>query len=230
MFISRVLTSFTGRPWGIQGRVGYIGSMSPRLLLAGFGSFPAAPLNPSAAVIASLARESWAPKGAVVDYLTLPVQWQGATETILRQLQTSPADGVLVVGVAVEAETFRVETLGRNVASPERPDQAGRVWGSACVAETGQDAIDATAPCKAMASALETEGLPVALSEDAGDYLCNFTLYRLLHAKAAPRVGFLHVPQARECAESAAFELAQIRQAVCAAADAFCAELSRPGA
>ncbi|MDO8901626.1 MAG: hypothetical protein Q7V15_09745 [Phenylobacterium sp.] len=202
--------------------------MTPRLLLAGFGSFPAAPLNPSAAVIATLARESWAPPGAQVDYLTLPVQWQGATETILRQLQTSPADGVLVVGVAVEAEAFRVETLGRNCASPERPDQAGRVWGSPLIADAGEDVIAASAPCQAMASALETEGLPVDLSEDAGDYLCNFTLYRLLHAKAAARVGFLHVPQARECAEAAAFDLAQIRQAVTSAAGAFCAELSRP--
>lgn len=204
--------------------------MSPRLLLAGFGSFPAAPLNPSAAVIATLAREAWAPEGVQIDYLTLPVQWRGAAETILRQIQDRPADGVLVVGVAVEAQAFRVETLGRNVASPERPDQAGRVWGSACVAETGAEVIAATAPCQAMASALAAEGLPVGLSEDAGDYLCNFTLYRLLHARAAPCVGFLHVPQARECSETAAFELAQIRQAVCAAASAFCAELSRPAA
>ena len=204
--------------------------MTPRLLLAGFGSFPAAPLNPSAAVIASLARESWAPEGAQVDYLTLPVQWQGAAETILREVQARPVGGILVVGVAVEAETFRVETLGRNVASAERPDQAGRVWGSACVAQAGEDVIAATAPCQAMATALEAEGLPVALSEDAGDYLCNFTLYRLLHARAAPRVGFLHVPQARECAETAAFDLAQIRQAVCAATAAFYADLSRPAA
>ncbi len=168
------------------------------------------------------------PPGAELDYLTLPVQWQGAAETILRQLQSTPADGVLVVGVAVEAEAFRVETLGRNCASRDRPDQAGRVWGSPLVADAGEDVIVATAPCQAMASALETEGLPVALSEDAGDYLCNFTLYRLLHAKAAARVGFLHVPQARECAETAAFDLAQIRQAVTAAAAAFCAELTRP--
>lgn len=201
---------------------------SPRLLLCGFGSFPAAPLNPSAAVIATLAREAWAPPGAAIDYLTLPVQWQGAAETVLRQLQSTPADGVLVVGVAVEAEAFRVETLGRNCASRDRPDQAGRVWGSPLVADTGEDVIASTAPCQAMASALETEGLPVALSDDAGDYLCNFTLYRLLHAKAAPRVGFLHVPQAQECADSAAFDLAQIQQAVTAAAAAFCAELSRP--
>lgn len=201
---------------------------SPRLLLCGFGSFPEAPLNPSAAVIAALAREAWAPPGAAIDYLTLPVQWQGSAETILRQLQSTPAAGVLVVGVAVDAEAFRVETLGRNCASRERPDQAGRVWGSPLVADAGEDVIGATAPCQAMASALETEGLPVALSEDAGDYLCNFTLYRLLHAKAAPRVGFLHVPQARECADSAAFDLRQIRQAVTAAAGAFCAELIRP--
>ena len=94
----------------------------------------------------------------------------------------------------------------------------------------GEDVIASTAPCQAMASALETEGLPVTLSEDAGDYLCNFTLYRLLHTKAAPKVGFLHVPQARECAEAATFELAQIRQAVSAAAAAFCADLTRPAA
>ncbi|MDP1875162.1 hypothetical protein [Phenylobacterium sp.] len=231
IFNSDVCVSFGGRPWGIQGRLVYIGSMtSPRLLLCGFGSFPAAPLNPSAAVIATLAREAWAPTGAEVDYLTLPVQWQGAAETILRAVQSRPADGILVVGVAVEAEAFRVETLGRNVASSQRPDQAGRVWGSACVAETGEDAIASTAPCQAMASALETEGLPVTLSQDAGDYLCNFTLYRLLHTQAAAHVGFLHVPQARECADAAAFDLAQIRQAVCAAAAAFCADLSRPAA
>ncbi|MDP1616855.1 MAG: hypothetical protein Q8N19_05015 [Phenylobacterium sp.] len=204
--------------------------MSPRLLLAGFGSFPAAPLNPSAAVIATLAREGWAPPGSEIDYLTLPVQWQGAAETILREVQARPVGGILVVGVAVEAQTFRVETLGRNCASPDRPDQAGRVWGSACVAEAGEDVIASTAPCQAMASALETEGLPVTLSEDAGDYLCNFTLYRLLHTKAAPKVGFLHVPQARECAETATFDLAQIRQAVSATAAAFCAELTRPAA
>lgn len=210
--------------------MGYIGAMTPRLLLGGFGSFPAAPLNPSAAVIATLAREGWSPPGAQIDYLTLPVQWQGSAETILRQVQARPVDGILVVGVAVEAEAFRVETLGRNCASPERPDQAGRLWGSSCVAEAGQAVIAATAPCQAMALALEAAGLPVTLSEDAGDYLCNFTLYRLLHVQAAGRVGFLHVPQARECADQAAFDLAQIRQAVCAAATAFCADLSRPAA
>lgn len=203
---------------------------APRLLLCGFGSFPEAPLNPSAAVVSSLAREAWAPDGAAVDFLTLPVQWQGSVETILRQLQAQPADGVLVVGVAVEAQVFRVEHTGRNCAARERPDHAGRVWERPFIDETGAAELAATAPCEAMMRALAAEGLPAVRSDDAGDYLCNFTLYRLLAAGAADKVGFLHVPQARECAPQAAFALDQIRTAVCAAAGAFAAELSRRAA
>ena len=203
---------------------------APRLLLCGFGSFPEAPLNPSAAVVSTLAREAWAPDGAEVDFLTLPVQWKGSVETILRQLQARPAEGVLVVGVAVEAQVFRVEHTGRNCAARERPDHAGRVWELPFIDEAGEDEIAATAPCGPMLQALTGQGLPAVRSDDAGDYLCNFTLYRLLAARAAAQVGFLHVPQARECAPQAAFSLDQIRQAVCATASAFAAELSRPGA
>ncbi len=203
---------------------------APRLLLCGFGSFPEAPLNPSAAVVSILAREAWAPAGVEVDFLTLPVQWKGSVETILRKIQDRPAEGVLVVGVAVEAEAFRVEHTGRNCAARERPDHAGRVWDQPLIDGAGADEIAATAPCATMLEALAAEGLPVVRSDDAGDYLCNFTLYRLLAAGVAPAVGFLHVPQARECAPSAAFSLDQIRQAVCAAACAFASELSRRAA
>ena len=41
-------------------------------------------------------------------------------------------------------------------------------------------------------------GLGVERSADAGSYLCNFTLYRLLTDAAGPRVGFLHVPAVGE--------------------------------
>lgn len=203
---------------------------APRLLLCGFGSFPEAPLNPSAAVVASLAREAWSPAGVDIDFLALPVQWKGSVETILRQLQARPAEAVLVVGVAVEAEAFRIEHRGRNRAARERPDHAGRVWEQAFIDGAGAEELAATAPCAAMLAAIAAQGLPAVRSDDAGDYLCNFTLYRLLATGAAARVGFLHVPQARECAEGAAFSVDQIRQAVCAAATAFAGVLSRPAA
>lgn len=203
---------------------------TPRLLLCGFGSFPEAPLNPSAAVISALAQDGWSPDGLAVDYLTVPVQWRGSVEAILRRLDDRPADAVLVVGVAVEADGFRVETLARNLACADRPDQAGQLWERARIAAEGPDTVAATAPLEAMAADIAEAGLKVRLSEDAGDYLCNFTLYRLLLEGAAPQVGFLHVPQARECAEAAAFSLEDIRTAVCAAAQAVGEDLSRSAA
>lgn len=74
-------------------------------------------------------------------------------------------------------------------------------------------------PVQAMLSAIETQGLPVGLSSDAGDYLCNFTLYRLL--AEVPMTAFLHVPPL-----SARIGLDDIAAAVRAAAQALARELS----
>jgi pyrrolidone-carboxylate peptidase len=81
-----------------------------------------------------------------------------------------------------------------------------------------------------MIEAIGQAGLPVGASDDAGNYLCNFTLYRLLQARAAAAIGFLHVPQARECDAGGRFGLDQIELAVQSAADAFAVSLARPAA
>jgi pyrrolidone-carboxylate peptidase len=76
-----------------------------------------------------------------------------------------------------------------------------------------------------MHTALVEARLPSALSDDAGSYLCNFTLYRQLAASPLPS-GFLHVPQARECDPVAMFDLADIERAVKVVAEAFAADLA----
>lgn len=198
----------------------------PRLLVCGFDSFPEAPRNPSAATIQALEAMSWTPPAAEVAWLTLPVAWRRSVETILDHAIGGRFDGVLVVGVAVEADAFRVETLGRNHADPARLDHDGEVWPTAFIRDGGPAEIAATAPCAAMLAALADTGLPARASDDAGDYLCNFTLFRLLAEPAIPAAGFLHVPQARECAEGAAFGLADIERAVRASVSAFADDLA----
>lgn len=199
-----------------------------RLLVCGFGPFPAAPRNPSAIVIDALAAAGWSPPGAETDYLTLPVSWTASVQLILDALRARPADGVLVVGVATSADAFRVETLGRNRASRSLPDHDGALWEGHVISADGPGVIASTAPTDMVLEALMQANLAARLSDDAGDYLCNFTLYSLLAAEAAPSVGFLHVPQARECAEDARFDLVDIERAVRATAGALA--LSRPDA
>ncbi|HVY33021.1 MAG TPA: hypothetical protein VG960_01245 [Caulobacteraceae bacterium] len=163
-----------------------------RLLICGFGPFPKAPDNPSALAVERLNREGWAPPGAQVSYAVLPTTWGEAAETALAALQAHGADAVLVVGVAVGAATFRLETVARNRTSQTLADAAGERWDHPLIDPAGPDERAVTAPVAAMERALRDEGLAVTLSRDAGDYLCNFTLYRLL-AKHPP-TAFLHVP------------------------------------
>lgn len=204
--------------------------MGPSLLVCGFGSFPAAPVNPAAAVTQRLAASNWTPEGAATRYLTLPVAWRGAAERVLDDLARAPADAVLVVGVAVEADAFRVELQGRNTAAAGRADHLGELWTEPHISPGGPARLAATIPAETALQALLGAGLPARLSQDAGDYLCNFTLYRLLEAAAAPAIGFLHVPQARECAPGAAFALDEIELAVRTTVEALALELTRPGA
>jgi pyroglutamyl-peptidase len=199
-----------------------------RLLVCGFRGFPAAPRNPSAMVIEALAAGGWSPSGVETDYLALPVSWTQSVPLILDALRARPADAVLVVGVATSADAFRVETLGRNRASRSLGDADGELWPRPVIAPDGAGVIAATAPSDEVLEGLLHANLPARLSDDAGDYLCNFTLYSLLAARAAPMVGFLHVPQARECARDASFDIADVERAVRATATAYAQAISRP--
>ncbi len=204
--------------------------IQPRLLVCGFGAFPAAPRNPSAAVIEALAAQAWAPPGVDAEFLTLPVSWSDTLPFILGAVQARPTDGILAVGVATSADAFRVETVGRNKASRSLVDQEGALAAGPVISSDGPGVIAATAPVEAMLEAIINADQAARLSDDAGDYLCNFTLYGLLAAEAAPAVGFLHVPQVREYAEDATFGLADVEKAVRVSCLAFADALSRPAA
>jgi len=199
---------------------------TPRLLLCGFGPFPAAPRNPSTLAVEAVATSGWAPPGAEIDTLSLPVSWADAVPLVLAAARARLSQGVLVVGVSTSADAFRVETVGRNRASRSLPDHTGEVWHGSHIDPDGPGAVASTAPVGDILDSLVKAGVPARLSEDAGDYLCNFTLYSLIVREAAPAVGFLHVPQARECDPAASFDLADIHRAVRAAATGFAGALS----
>lgn len=165
-----------------------------------------------------------------MEYLTLPVAWTGSVEAIQDVLAERSADAVLVVGVATDSDAFRVETMGRNHAGRAKPDHAGDVWEGSVIKPDGPGALASTAPTDEILNALIASHLAARLSDDAGDYLCNFTLYRLLAEAAAPSVAFLHVPQVREFSDGANGSLQDIDQAVRATVRVMAGALNRPAA
>ena len=101
------------------------------------------------------------------------------------------------VAVAAAAR-IALERVAVNVMNFETPDNAGHLaQGESCVTG-GPAAYLATLPLDAMLAALLAEGVPAYVSNTAGTYLCNLTMYGTLDWLAArnhpARAGFVHLP------------------------------------
>ena len=85
----------------------------------------------------------------------------------------------------------------------------------------GPDGLFSTLPVKAMIEAIQESGLPAAISNTAGTFVCNDVLYTLLHhyQGSGVRCGFIHVPYLPEQG-SPSLTLEQTVQALTAAISA----------
>jgi len=170
-------------------------SDGPKLLVTGFGPFPGAPVNPTETLMRALQVEAPASFGAAdVKAVVLPTDYRRSWAALTRLYARFAPDAVVHFGVSRRCEAIHVERLGRNVVDPNLPDAAGFAPPSGRARRSGPDRLHATLPVAESVAALSAAGFPAAVSDDAGAYVCNATLYRSLHAEAAPQVGFVHVP------------------------------------
>jgi pyroglutamyl-peptidase len=167
-----------------------------RLLVTGFGPFPGAPTNPTERLIRALADEP--PRSfeaSALKVAVLPTEYARSWGTLRRLYKAFAPDVVVHFGLSARAEVVHVETLARNVVDPAKLDAVGASLISGRVRRSGPATLDATLPVGAIVARLAAARVDAAKSIDAGDYVCNATLYRsLLAAPAERRVGFIHVP------------------------------------
>ena len=178
------------------------------LLVTGFGAFPGMPRNPSAVVVAALARHraSFARKHIALSTQILPVLYD-----LCAAFSPAPMPDVIIhIGVAGRRKVVSVETVAHHRRSPRHPDASGRAPTLARSGVAARHSIRAEWNARALAMSLRRAGVPAAPSRDAGAYVCNALLYRSLDQKRAPAL-FIHIPPARICKpERIAIALARI--------------------
>ncbi len=169
---------------------------SPRLLVTGFGPFPGAPENPTERLVKALAAEPAEAFGASAFHAAvLRTEYHWSWNELQRLGVDFAPDVIVHFGLSAEIEAINIECTGRNVVDPKKPDACGHKPPSQRLAEDGPETLISTFPAAAILRALHAAGFPGALSDDAGAYVCNATLYRSLHtAPPTRRVGFVHVP------------------------------------
>ena len=174
--------------------VGTGASFRQTVLVTGFGAFPGARSNPTLAILARLerSRARLARLGIDLRCLALPVVYDALEPALRTAAEATRPDAILHLGLAGRRRRLSIETRALNRAGPLHPDAARRRPAQVLVLG-GAPVLRATWPAARLRAALARAG--AHLSIDAGDYVCNATLYRSLAADLAPLIGFLHVPR-----------------------------------
>jgi pyroglutamyl-peptidase len=166
------------------------------ILVTGFEPFGGHPSNPSEEIAKAV--DGRVVGGLPVRVAILPVHHVEAAREARRLLHEHDPLAVLHVGLAAGRARIALERVAVNVMDYELADNVGyQASGEPCV-PGGPAAYLATLPLPEILEALTRDGLPAYLSNTAGTYLCNQTLYATLHAIGADRrralAGFMHVP------------------------------------
>ena len=168
----------------------------PVILVTGFEPFGAHTVNPSqelAKILDGRRIGSCAVASAV-----LPVHHLEASRHVSVLLGEMAPVAVVHLGLAEGRARLALERAALNVMDYRIADNAGyRAEGEPCVPE-GPAAYFATLPLPEILVALTAEGIPAYVSNTAGTFLCNQTLYATLHEivmrELTARAGFIHLP------------------------------------
>lgn len=191
------------------------------LLITGFDPFGGEKLNPSWEAVQML------PESVGDYYLTklqIPTVFGEGAQKVIKVAEEIRPDVILCIGQAGGRRAVTPEVVAINLREASIPDNKGNQPVNVPSVPNAPAAYFASVPVRDMVKAICEKGLPGALSYSAGAYVCNDTLYTLLHRYAGTetRVGFIHVPYLPEQAGEnvPSLPLSKIAEALVAAISA----------
>lgn len=170
-------------------------TIAPTVLLTGFAPFGGDGSNPSWEAVRAL--DGTRIRGHRIVARRLSVEFGRSLRELRAALRETKPAIVICVGIAGGRTEISLERVAINVDDARIPDNAGASPVDQRVVEGGPAAYFATLPIKAILLALRAAGIPAAISQTAGTYVCNHVFYGLMHAlRRTPRArgGFVHVP------------------------------------
>lgn len=169
------------------------------LLLMGFEPFDQDPVNPSWEAVRQLDGMLLGEDVQIVAR-RLPCAFSLVGECLAEWITQLRPAMVIATGLGPGRDSISMERVAINVNDARIPDNLGAQPVDTPVVVDGPAAYFSTLPIKAMVKALREAGVPAAVSQTAGTFVCNQVFYLLQHALAGTdvRSGFIHVPNLPE--------------------------------
>jgi pyroglutamyl-peptidase len=138
----------------------------------------------------------------VVHTAGLPTSYAHSGSVLRAAIEEVKPEIVLCVGLAGGRAELCLERVAINIQDARIRDNDGRQPIDVPVVKGGPAAHFATLPIKACVAAMRKAGLPAAVSNSAGTFVCNHIFYVLMDIAASHpipmRGGFLHIPYVPE--------------------------------
>jgi len=170
-----------------------------KALVTGFDAFGGDAVNPSSLAVGRLKKRIG---GVVVHTAQLPTSYAQSAKVLLAAIEKTRPDIVLCVGQAGGRSELCLERVAINVQDARIRDNDGNQPIDMPVVKDGPSAHFTTLPIKACVAEMRKAGLPAAVSNTAGTFVCNHIFYALMDIAAGHpipmRGGFLHIPYVPE--------------------------------
>lgn len=177
-----------------------------KVLVSGFEPYGEMSINPTQ----FLAEEAkgFGIDGIEVHSILLPVNYDECVEKLIEEIERVSPDVVVSCGLYPGRTAVTPERVGVNAKDTAAEDPIGDNKGRMPVDEPvnpgGPDALFSSLPYREITENLKAAGIPAFVSNSAGTYICNNTLYGLLdHVRTAGlpmAAGFVHFPASTEMA------------------------------
>ena len=149
-----------------------------KVLITGFDPFGGEPINPAWEAVKRLPDNI---DGVEIVKLQIPTVFKKSAKKLFENIDTVKPDVVICVGQAGGRYEFCVERVAINLDDGRIPDNEGYQPVDVKVFEDGENAYFSNLPIKAMVEEVKKAGIPAAVSNTAGTYVCNHIMYSLLY-------------------------------------------------
>lgn len=176
-----------------------------KILISGFEPFGGDAVNPTGALMDALANEVI--EGAELKTVLLPVHFDECADQLIAEMEAYRPDVVIACGLAKGRTSITPERIAVNVKDippGSYADNQGQRPVDEPIVDGSPDGLFSTLPIRAMVNDMSAAGIPATVSNTAGTYICNNTMYRVLdHIRVGQlpiRAGFVHFPASTEMA------------------------------
>lgn len=154
-----------------------------KVLISGFEPFGKMSINPTEELLKEA--ESFKIENVEISTILLPVNYDECAEELIRKIDDIQPDVVISCGLAAGRTAITPERIGINVkdtgSGDPYPDNKGKIPTDEMIDEDGPDGLFATLPNRLIEKNLKELNIPAAVSNSAGTFICNNTLYAVLN-------------------------------------------------